>query len=69
MALSWGFQDSVESDEELTLDGLGFDCLVCICEWLTPEDLCRFSGVCKVDLVLTDLRSHTLSKVFFLHVL
>ncbi len=32
----------------LTLDCLTFDCIVCVCEFLSPEDLARFSAVYKV---------------------
>lgn len=45
---------AAEADEEaLTLDCLPFDCIVCVCEFLPPEDLARFSAVCKVKSHLT----------------
>ena len=47
------YSDSDISDEgiveELTLDCLPFDCIVLVCEFLPPNDLARFSHVCKVS--------------------
>ena len=40
-----------EEDAASVFDGLPFDCLVCICEYLSPSDLCRFGAACKVILV------------------
>ena len=40
----------MDVEEEWSLDCLPFDSIVCICEFLTPEDLSRFARVCKVDL-------------------
>lgn len=36
-------------DPRFSLDDLPLDCLVCICEQLSPGDLCRFGAACKVD--------------------
>ena len=36
------------SESELALDSLPFDCIACVCEYLSPEDLCRFGAACKV---------------------
>ena len=33
---------------ETVLNGLPFDCIVSICEYLSPRDLCRFGAACKV---------------------
>lgn len=35
-------------EEELTLISLPFDVIVLICEYLLPDELIRFSLVCKV---------------------
>lgn len=34
--------------EIAALDCLPFDCVVCICEYLSPADLCRFGAACRV---------------------
>lgn len=38
-----------EGGEISDINCLPFDCLVCICEYLSPRDLCRFGAVCKVN--------------------
>ena len=36
-------------DGNMWLEELPFDCIVCVCEYLSPRDLCRFASVCKVQ--------------------
>lgn len=45
---SFETQESIEQD--FTLDCLPLDCIICICEYLTAEDLAKFSRVCRVSV-------------------
>lgn len=45
---SLGTQQS--SDQDFALDCLPLDCIICICEFLSAEDLARFSRVCRVSV-------------------
>jgi len=41
---------SLESGgQDFTLDCLPLDCIICICEYLSAEDLGKFSRVCRVS--------------------
>ena len=51
---SFETQESIEQD--FTLDCLPLDCIICICEYLTAEDLAKFSRVCRVS-VASEARS------------
>ena len=51
---SFETQGSIEQD--FTLDCLPLDCIICICEYLTAEDLAKFSRVCRVS-VASEARS------------
>ena len=44
------FETQESSEQDFTLDCLPLDCIICICEYLTAEDLANFSRVCRVSV-------------------